>query len=65
MNINPVVYGDRLFMGIGYFYRYHKVLGLINMEGSVRNEPGVPYLYCYPDNYYNISIQTVLFPRVI
>ena len=31
------------------------------MKGVESTEPGVPYLSCYPDNYYNVSVFPVFF----
>ena len=43
---------------IGYKYRSQKVIGFIYAEGVRSNKPGVPYLYCYPENYSNVYICT-------
>ena len=51
MKSAPTFPGDKPPMAIGYKYRYHKVLGFIATEGARSSEPGVPYLYRFPENY--------------
>ena len=52
MKSTPRVTGDRPRMDI-------------YTEGSGNTVPGVPYLSCYPDDYPNISIRSVLCPHLL
>ena len=45
---------------IGYKYNFRKVLGFIATGGSGSTEPGDPYLSCFPDIYYNVSVCPVV-----
>ena len=65
MNGDSIVPGYMPLISIGYNHRSQKILGFIDAEGSRITEPGVAYLYCYPDNYYNFSIRPVFSPYVI
>ena len=53
MKSTPRVPGDRPLMAIGYKYNSRKVLVIIATEGYVSTEPGDPYLFRFPDSYYN------------
>ena len=61
----PRVPGNIPLTAIWYKYIYHKVLGFISGEGTEITEPGVTYLYHYPDNYNIVSIWPVLYHHVI
>ena len=65
MKSTPRVSGDRSLIVIRYKYISQKFLGFIATEGNGINEPGVPYLSSYPENYSNVSIPTVLWTHVI
>ena len=54
--------GDKPLMYIRYKYNNRKVLWYIATKGSESTEPGYPYLYSFPDNYFNVSICPVFFP---
>ena len=42
-----------------------KVLGFVNNEGAVSNEPGDTYLSRFPDNYSNASVCPVVSPHLL
>ena len=65
MKSAPIVPGNKPRMDIGYKYIYQKVLLFIATDGGGSTEPGVPYLYFYPGNYYNISVFPIFCPRVV
>ena len=52
-------------MAIVYRCISQKVLGFIATEGGRSNDPGVPYLSIYLENYSNVSICPVLCPCAI
>ena len=52
-------------LDIGYKYNYRKVLGFINIEGDGSTEPGDPYLYRFPDIFYNVFVCPVVRPHLI
>ena len=62
IKISPIVTGDILLVAIGYKYKFRKFLRFISTEGAGSTEPGDTYLFCYPDNYPNVSVCTVAFP---
>ena len=62
MKITPRVTGNITRMSIGYKYRSEKVLGFIAKEGVIINNPVVPCLSCYPDNFYNVYTFPFLHP---
>ena len=53
MKSTPRFPGDRPPMDIRYKYIYQKFLGFISTEGAGSTEPGLPYLSCYSEDYYN------------
>ena len=59
MKSAPIVPDDKPLMDIRYKYISQKVPGVISIEESLSTEPEVPYLSCYPENYYNISISPI------
>ena len=61
----PIVHGGIIILAIVYKYNYRKVLGYIATEGSGSNEPGDPYISCFPDIYYNISVCSVVRPHLL
>ena len=65
MKITPIVLGDIPLMAIRYKWRFQKGLGFVAKEGGGINQPGVPYLHSYPENYSNFSMHPFLCPRVI
>ena len=65
MKITPRVPGDIPPMEIRYRYNSIKVLGFIAIGGSRISEPGDPYLSSFPDNYSNVSVCTIVCPRLI
>ena len=65
MKSDPIVPGDKPPMAIRYNYISQRVIGYIATEGGGITEPGVPYSYHYPDNYYNVSICPLLCPHNI
>ena len=65
MKSAPIFPGDRTLMDIEYKYRSHKILGFISMQVVESTLPDIPYLYCYPANYYNVSICPFLSTLVI
>ena len=65
MKINPSVPGGILLLAIGYKYNFRKVLGFISIEGAGINEPGDPYLSCFPDIYYNVDVLPAVFPHFL
>ena len=65
MKIDTRVPGDKSPMAIRYNYISQMVIGYISIEGVVITEPGVPCLYHYPENYYNVSICPFLCPHNI
>ena len=60
MKSNPIVTGDRSLIEIRYKYNYWKVLRIISTEWYGDTDPGFPYLYCYPENYFDVSTRHVL-----
>ena len=56
----PIVPGGKTLLDIGYKYKSRKVLGFIATEESGSTEPGDPYLSCFPDFYFNVSVRPVV-----
>ena len=56
MKSNPRVSGGITLLAIGYECSYRKVLGFIATEEAGSTEPGDPYLSCFPEIYYNVSV---------
>ena len=56
MKVTPIVPGEISLLAIGYKYNSRRVLGFIATEGAGINETGDPYLSCFPEIYYNVSI---------
>ena len=52
-------------MAIEYKYSHMKVLVFIATGRDVSNEPGVPYLSCFPDIYSNVSVRPVVYPHLL
>ena len=65
MNSTPRFPGERPLLSIGHKYNYRKVLGFIATEGAGSTEPGYPYLYCFPEIYYNGSVCPVVRPHLL
>ena len=57
---SPIFPIDRPLMAIIYKQNSSKVLVFIATEGSGSTKSGDPYLSRYPDNYYNVSILSVV-----
>ena len=53
---NPMVPGVRSLISIGYKYNTKKVLYFIVTENEGSIKLGLPDLYKYPDQFYNVSI---------
>ena len=65
MKSTPIFPDEIPLLAIGYKYNSRKVLGFISTEGYGSNEPGDPYLYCFPDIYSNVSICPVVCPHLL
>ena len=65
MKIDTRVPGEIPPLEIGYKYNSRKVLGFIATAGSGSNEPGDPYLSCFPHIYYNVSFFRVVCPHLL
>ena len=65
MKSNPRVPGGIPLLEIGYKYNYRKVIGFNDIERYGSNEPGDPYLSCFPDIYSNVSVRPVVFPHLL
>ena len=65
MNRSLIFPCNKSIMDIGYKYKSQKVLLFTAMKGSKNTEPGVTYLYRYPDKHYNNSIFSFLFTNII
>ena len=65
MNSTPRVPGGILLLDIGCKCNSRKVLGFIATQGAVITEPGNPYLYPFPDSYYNVSVCPVVLPHLL
>ena len=65
MKSTPKITVDRPLIITRSKYISQKVLGFIATDGAKITVPGVPYLYCHPDNYSTISIFPVVFSRVL
>ena len=65
MKSTPRVPGDIPIMAIGYKCNSRKVLGFITSERSGSTEPGDPYLSCFLEKNYNVSIRSVVRPHLI
>ena len=59
LKITPRFPDERPLLAIGYKYNSRKFLGFIATEGAGSTEPSYPYLSCFPDIYYNVSIRPV------
>ena len=53
----------RPLLAIGYKYNSRKVIGFIATEGAGSTELGDPYLSCFHDIYYNVSVRPVVRPH--
>ena len=65
LKIKYVVPGDRPIIAIGCKYKAKKVIYLIATEDAGITKFGIPYLYKYPENFYNVSIHPVSHPLVM
>ena len=65
MKSTPRVTGGRKTMAIEHKYNYRKVIGFIATEGDQSIEPGDPYFSCFPDIYSNVSVCSVVRPRLL
>ena len=65
MKSNPRVPGGRTHLAIGYEYNYRKFLGFIAAKVSGSTEPGDPYLYRFPEMYYNVSVRPIVCPHLL
>ena len=65
MKITPRVTGDRPIISIVYKCSSRKVLQFIATEEDGSTEPGDPYLYCFSDIYYNVSVRPVVRPHFL
>ena len=65
MKSAPIFPDNKPLMTIGYKCISQKILGVISAEGGIITVPGVPYLFFYPENYYNVSINPMFRPSVI
>ena len=65
LNSTPIVPGETPLLATGYKYNYRKVLVIIAAEGGGSTAPGDPYLYLFPDIYYNISFCPVVWPHLL
>ena len=65
MKSTPIFPSEGPLLAIGYKYNSRNVLGFISAEGAGSTEPGDPYLYFFPDIYYNISVLPVVHPHLI
>ena len=52
-------------MNIRSKYNYRIFLEIITTEGDGNTEPGDPYVYRFPDIYYNVSICPVVHPHLL
>ena len=64
MKSNKIFPVDIPLIDIGYKYNYQKALRFNATEGARSTDPGGPYLSHFPDNYSNVYIRPVVFPRV-
>ena len=60
MKSTPIVPGGRPLMTIGYKYNSRNFLGFIATDEARSTEPGDPYLYLFPNIYYNVSVHPVV-----
>ena len=60
MKNTPRFPGEITIIDIGYKYNSRKVLGFIATEGDVSTELGDPYLSCFSEIYYNVSVRPVV-----
>ena len=65
MKITTIFPGEMTLLAIWYKYNYRKVLGFITTEGSGSTEPGDPYVSCFPEIYYNVSVCPVFCPHLL
>ena len=65
MKITPRFPVESPLLAVGYKYNSRKFLGFIATEGAVSNEPGDPYLSCFPDIYSNVSFCPVVCPHLL
>ena len=65
MESAPIFPDDKPLISIGYKCISPKLLGVIAAERRRIAVPCVPYLFCYPDNYYNVSIRHIFHPSAI
>ena len=61
----PIFPRERPILDIGCKYNSRKVLGFIVTEGAGSTEPGDPYVSCFPEIYYNVSVCPVFFPHLL
>ena len=60
MKSTPRVTFDIPRMAIKHMWGSQKILGFIDTEGGICNEPGILYLSRHIENHYNVSILPVL-----
>ena len=60
MKSTPIVTFDIPLMAIKHMWGSQKILGFIDTEGGICNEPGILYLSRHIENHYNVSILPVL-----
>ena len=65
MKITPIFPDKIPLLDIGYKYHSIKVLGFIATDGDGNNEPGDPYLSCFPDIYSNVYVCPVFCPHLL
>ena len=65
MKSTPRSPGERPTLAIGYKYNYTKVLGCIATEVAGSTEPGDPYLYRFPEIYYNVYVCPVVHTHLL
>ena len=51
----PMVLGVRPLIDIGYRYNARKVICFIVTEDSGSKKVGIPYLFKYPDQFFNVT----------
>ena len=57
--------GGRLLLAIRNKSNSRKVLGFISTEGGEINEPGDPYLSCFPDIYSSFYVRHVVHTQLL
>ena len=60
-----MVPGERALLAIGYKNNTKKVISCVATAGVGSTTLGIPYLWKYPDQFYNVSIRPVACPLLL